>query len=285
MGDNYKKIDLDVHYDTENNDIASEFYNKVFEITHEYKRAVAYFDSASLMIILDGVRSLVNNNCKIFFLVSPQISDKDIDAIEKGYKSRNDIADEIFLNDFEGVSGNQYNVLAWLIYKKIVEIKIVFRVDNGPGIFHEKLGIIKDMDGEVVGEHIGLMHYTLGQRRGLDLGGIIGGNGGRWFVVEKDIKNNILYVSQGEHPKMFTNGLITYNMHWITGTPEEEVFECKAKFRYRQPDQEVKVLRQKNGHVKVFFKSKQRAITPGQWVVLYDNNICLGGGIIEETIA
>ena len=136
-----------------------------------------------------------------------------------------------------------------------------------------------------MGEHIGLMHYTLGQRRGLDLGGIIGGNGGRWFVVEKDIKNNILYVSQGEHPKMFTNGLITYNMHWITGTPEEEVFECKAKFRYRQPDQEVKVLRQKNGHVKVFFKSKQRAITPGQWVVLYDNNICLGGGIIEETIA
>ena len=144
MCDNYKELVLDVHYDTENNDIASEFYNKVFEVTHEYKRAVAYFDSASLMIILDGIKSLVNNNCKMFFLVSPQISDKDVEAIEKGYKSRSDVADEIFLNDFESVSGNQYNVLAWLIYKKIVEIKIVFRVDNGPGIFHEKLGIIKD---------------------------------------------------------------------------------------------------------------------------------------------
>lgn len=153
MYDNYKEMILDVHYDTENNDIACEFYNKVFIATCEYKRAVAYFDSRSLMIILDGIKSLVSNNCKIFFLVSPQISDKDIDAIEKGYKSRSEIADEIFLKDFEDVSGDQYNLLAWLIHKKIVEIKIVFRVDNGPGIFHEKLGIIKDNKKDTVCFH------------------------------------------------------------------------------------------------------------------------------------
>lgn len=146
-----------------------------------------------------------------------------------------------------------------------------------------KPGEMKDMSGKLVGKHMGLMYYTLGQRRGLDIGGKVDGNGKRWFVVDKDIENNILYVSQGEHKKMFSNGLFTYDMHWITGTPELKEFECNAKFRYRQPDQKVKVTLLEDGKVKIDFVEKQRAVTPGQWVVLYDNEICLGGGIIEET--
>lgn len=148
-----------------------------------------------------------------------------------------------------------------------------------------KEGDMLDMEGNKVGTHDGLMFYTLGQRRGLKLGGQLGGNGERWFVVDKDVENNILYVSQGEHPKMFSNGLVTNKLHFIANKPEEEVFECTAKFRYRQPDQEVKVVLNKNGGAKVFFKQKQRAVTPGQWVVLYKNDECLGGGIIEEIIA
>lgn len=148
-----------------------------------------------------------------------------------------------------------------------------------------KPGIIKDMEGNTVGKHIGLMHYTIGQRKGLDLGGRKGGNGKRWFVVEKDVKNNILYVNQGEHPKMYSSALITYKMHFIADEIKQKTFECTAKFRYRQPDQKVTVTKQDNGNYKITFAKKQRAVTPGQWVVLYDNDICLGGAVIEEIIS
>ena len=145
-----------------------------------------------------------------------------------------------------------------------------------------KKGTIKDLEGNVLGEHEGLMYYTLGQRRGLNIGGLKGGTGERFFVVEKDLKNNVLYVSQGESEKLYSNGLVMYEMHWINGTPKETKFECTAKFRHRQPDQKVTVELQENGQVKLYFKEKQRAITEGQWAVLYNNDICLGGGVIEE---
>lgn len=146
-----------------------------------------------------------------------------------------------------------------------------------------KPGKIVDVEGNVVGKHDGLMYYTLGQRRGLNIGGMAGGNGERWFVVEKDLQNNRLIVSQGEGEELFSDGLFASEFNWIPKIPEEKVFECFAKFRYRQPDQKVRVTILDDKHIKVDFDVRQRAITPGQFVVLYDKDgICYGGGIIDE---
>lgn len=144
-----------------------------------------------------------------------------------------------------------------------------------------KPGKIVDLDGKIVGEHDGLMYYTLGQRRGLNIGGKSGGNGDRWFVVKKDLKNNKLIVSQGEDDLLFSSSCITYKVNWIPDIPNEKEFDCYAKFRYRQPDQKVrvKILEDK---VVVTFYQKQRAVTEGQYVVFYNNGYCLGGGVIEE---
>lgn len=144
-----------------------------------------------------------------------------------------------------------------------------------------KDGNICTIDGKVVGRHTGVLYYTIGQRRGLNIGGYAGGNGERWFVVSKDIEKNILYVHQGEDDLLYTDYLIAEEFNWISGIPNNE-FECTAKFRYRQPDQKVKVMVDKddNKKIKVIFDEKQRAITAGQYVVLYNNDICLGGGKI-----
>lgn len=147
-----------------------------------------------------------------------------------------------------------------------------------------KPGDIVDTNGNIVGKHDGLMYYTLGQRRGLNIGGKAGGNGERWFVVQKDLKNNKLIVSQGEGEELFSDGLYASEFNWIPEKPIEEKFDCFAKFRYRQPDQAVTVTIIDDTHIKVDFKERQRAITPGQFVVLYDKDgICYGGGVIDES--
>lgn len=146
-----------------------------------------------------------------------------------------------------------------------------------------KKGDIVDKDGKKVGEHDGVMYYTLGQRRGLNIGGTKDGNGDRWFVIDKDIKANKLIVSQGEGEELFSKGLVTYKVNWIPEEPKEKVFDCYAKFRYRQPDQKVRVTIESD-KVKVDFYEKQRAVTPGQFVVFYTETDCLGGGVIEEVI-
>lgn len=145
-------------------------------------------------------------------------------------------------------------------------------------------GDIVDNHGKVVGKHDGLMYYTLGQRRGLNIGGLKGGNGQRWFVLEKDIKNNRLIVSQGEDEQLFSDGLFATDFNWIPERPNQDEFVCFAKFRYRQPDQKVKVKITGENTITVDFDQKQRAITPGQFVVLYDEKgLCLGGGIIDKS--
>ena len=145
-------------------------------------------------------------------------------------------------------------------------------------------GKILDLEGNEVGTHDGLMYYTLGQRRGLNIGGRKGGNGERWFVVDKDLANNILYVSQGEGEELFSSGLYASGMNWIPDKPEEKEFDCLAKFRYRQPDQKVHISVLNDKDIKVDFFERQRAITPGQYVVLYnEEGVCLGGGTIDKS--
>ncbi|MFV9509694.1 tRNA 2-thiouridine(34) synthase MnmA [Tepidibacillus sp. LV47] len=144
-------------------------------------------------------------------------------------------------------------------------------------------GEIRTLDGEVKGTHQGLMYYTLGQRKGLGIGGE--GTGEPWFVVDKDVKNNILYVAQGaNHPSLYSKGLVATDVNWISGKPPAKQFTCTAKFRYRQPDQKVTVIIKENHTCEVIFEEKQKAITPGQAVVFYQDEVCLGGGIIDQVI-
>lgn len=146
-------------------------------------------------------------------------------------------------------------------------------------------GDIVTLSGEVVGKHDGLMYYTLGQRRGLGIGGK--GDGQRWFVLDKDIENNRLIVEQGEHDGLFSKALQGENATWISGKPPvgddgSEGFRCTAKIRYRQKDQPAYVELGKKGKISVCFDEPQRAVTPGQSVVFYQDDICLGGAIIEK---
>ncbi|MBQ5955962.1 MAG: tRNA 2-thiouridine(34) synthase MnmA [Clostridia bacterium] len=139
-------------------------------------------------------------------------------------------------------------------------------------------GEIRTHKGEYIGQHIGLMYYTLGQRRGLNIGGR--GTGERWFVVEKDLKNNILYVEQGEDsPELYSHVIIVNDFNFINPVEYKE-FDCMAKFRYRQPDQKVHVYVENNS-VLIDTYEKQRAVTPGQYAVLYSGDECLGGGQVD----
>ena len=141
-------------------------------------------------------------------------------------------------------------------------------------------GKILSLTGEEVGRHIGLMYYTIGQRKGLDLGGKAGEDG-RWFVVKKDLENNILYVSHGDESPLFSAACEVSGLNWIGNMPQSTL-ECTAKFRYRQPEQKVRVALDNNGGARVEFEEKQRAVTEGQFAVFYSGNRCLGGGTIEK---
>jgi tRNA-uridine 2-sulfurtransferase len=135
--------------------------------------------------------------------------------------------------------------------------------------------------GDVKGLHDGLMYYTLGQRQGLGIGG--SGSGEPWFVADKDLESNTLYVVQGDtHSSLYSVALTASDVNWIS--PEAPVIpiRCTAKFRYRQPDQGVTISLQDDGLSRVEFDTPQKAITPGQAVVFYDGEVCLGGGTIDK---
>ena len=144
-------------------------------------------------------------------------------------------------------------------------------------------GEIRSLEGEIKGKHDGLMYYTLGQRKGLGIGGA--GTGEPWFVVSKDLEKNILYVTQGEnHPSLYSSGLIATDIQWVSEKQKPSVFKCTAKFRYRQADQGVTVHIEKDNTCKVLFDKPQKAITPGQAVVFYDGAVCLGGATIDKVL-
>jgi tRNA-specific 2-thiouridylase len=147
-------------------------------------------------------------------------------------------------------------------------------------------GIIEAPDGQHIGRHQGLMYYTLGQRKGLGIGGQAGAEETPWFVVAKDLKRNRLVVAQGhDHPMLLAPGLEAGQLHWIADKrPSESRFKCHARIRHRQPLQECTLTLAPDGRCQLSFISPQRAITPGQSVVFYQGAECLGGGIIERTL-
>ena len=147
-----------------------------------------------------------------------------------------------------------------------------------------KKGFIKDLEGNVVGEHDGVMYYTIGQRRGLNLGGKNGYEHDRWFVVKKDVKTNTLYVNCGECDEMFSSGCVVTDFNWIADTPKQD-FDCFVKLRYRQPDQKSRVEIIDEKTIRLVFSERQRAVTIGQFAVLYgEDGVCYGGGRINELI-
>jgi tRNA-specific 2-thiouridylase len=146
----------------------------------------------------------------------------------------------------------------------------------------EKPGLMKTPDGTVIGEHIGLMFYTLGQRQGLGIGGVKNHPDEPWYVLHKDLDSNDLYVGQGhDHPWMFSSELKASQLNWVTGNAPETGKSYTAKVRYRQEDQSCEVIRLDGDGIHIRFHEPQRAVTPGQSVVLYSGDECLGGGIID----
>ena len=144
-----------------------------------------------------------------------------------------------------------------------------------------KPGEIHSDEGEVLGTHNGLMYYTMGQRKGLGIGGLQNAEETPWYVVDKDLDNNVLIVAQGQdHPRLYHNTLETGHIHWIN-PQQSPVKNCAAKIRYRQEDQLCTIENLTDDRHVVHFEQPQRAITPGQSIVFYQDEICLGGGIIE----
>lgn len=151
--------------------------------------------------------------------------------------------------------------------------------------YPEKAGDIVDIKtNETVGKHTGISKYTIGQRKGLGIGGKKGTDNAGWFVVKKDIINNVLYVTQGDNDALNSKALISHSMNWLIKEPNTNIIKAKAKFRYRQEDQDVLIHRLAENSVYVEFDKPQRAVTIGQYAVFYDEDTCIGGGVIDEVI-
>ncbi len=149
-----------------------------------------------------------------------------------------------------------------------------------------KPGDIKSSQGDNLGRHDGLMFYTLGQRQGLGIGGTRAGDDAPWYVVDKDTQTNTLTVAQGKnHPMLYSQGLICGEIHWLKPHSNDEMpLTCYAKTRYRQADQACVISPEQNKQHYVLFSDLQRAVTPGQYIVFYNKNQCLGGATIEQII-
>lgn len=144
-------------------------------------------------------------------------------------------------------------------------------------------GKIESVTGEVVGEHQGLMYHTLGQRKGLGIGGMKDSNDNPWYVVDKDMTRNVLIAAQGHnHPRLFSDGLIANQLMWVDRQARTQPFRCMVKTRYRQEDIPCLIEPFSADSIKVTFDSPQIAVTPGQSAVFYDGAVCLGGGVIEQ---
>ena len=148
----------------------------------------------------------------------------------------------------------------------------------------DRPGAIEDADGRVLGRHHGLSRYTLGQRQGLQVGGVAGAGDAPWYVVAKDAARNVLLVAQGhDHPLLMADRLFATHAHWIAGRPPRLPLACTARARHRQPEQPCRVEQGgAEGTLQVRFEQPQRALTPGQFIVFYAGEVCLGGATIAS---
>ena len=144
-------------------------------------------------------------------------------------------------------------------------------------------GDIETAEGQIIGRHDGLMYHTLGQRKGLLIGGLKDFSEDPWYVVDKDVARNVLIVGQGaNHPRLYSKGLIANQLHWVDRIGPQETLRCVVKTRYRQADIDCHITVLADGSLQVLFDQPQKAVTPGQSAVFYLDKVCLGGGIIEN---
>ena len=142
-------------------------------------------------------------------------------------------------------------------------------------------GEIKTLDGETIGEHHGAYYYTIGQRQGLG----IGGEGKPWYVAEKDVKRNIVYAVQGhDHDALMKQVVLAEQLHWISGVPPILPLYCRAKTRYRHDEQHCVISMVGPNYTRIEFDYPQWAVTPGQSIVFYEDDVCIGGGIIRAAL-
>ena len=147
-----------------------------------------------------------------------------------------------------------------------------------------KPGPIETDEGDVIGHHEGLMYYTIGQRKGLEIGGHKDYPNAPWFVIGKDVERNVLIIGQGKnHPRLFANRIIVEDVHWISPHRFEGQIECSAKFRYRQNDQTVLIRWINDKDIEVIAHIPIKSVTPGQAAVFYQGEVCLGGGTIQAS--
>ena len=147
-----------------------------------------------------------------------------------------------------------------------------------------KGGNIVNTEGKILGKHNGLMYYTIGQRKGIGIGNTKEGTGEPWFVVDKNLETNELIVTQGDKSVLYSKGLIATDFNFINMEDMEFPLECTVKFRYRQSDSKAVIKKLPDEKYEVLFDEPQKAVTPGQTVVAYKDEVCLGGGVIDEII-
>jgi tRNA-specific 2-thiouridylase len=148
-----------------------------------------------------------------------------------------------------------------------------------------KPGPILSLEGEIIGEHNGLMFHTIGQRKGLGIGGLRNASEEPWFVVDKRLADNTLIVAQGhDNPALYSNGLLASDVHWISRPSSNKEFRCTARTRHRQKDQPCNVMLDAKHGCKVIFDEPMWAVAPGQYVVFYNDEVCLGGGVIDQSL-
>lgn len=146
-------------------------------------------------------------------------------------------------------------------------------------------GKIETAEGEVIGEHQGLMYHTLGQRKGLGIGGMKNSGDDPWYVVDKDLERNVLVVGQGgQHPRLMSVGFYADQLHWVDRKGPQDGAKITVKTRYRQRDVACSLTYEGEDRIKVIFDEPVAAVTPGQSAVFYDGEVCLGGGIIDSLI-
>jgi tRNA-specific 2-thiouridylase len=146
-------------------------------------------------------------------------------------------------------------------------------------------GNIETPEGKVIGKHDGLMYHTLGQRKGLHIGGLKDAGEAPWYVVAKDLTRNVLIAGQGaDHPMLYSDGLIANQLHWVDRQVLTTERRLTVKTRYRQQDVPCTVIPVDDEQIKVIFDAAEKAVTPGQSAVFYDGEVCLGGGIINQVI-
>ncbi|MBT1445819.1 tRNA 2-thiouridine(34) synthase MnmA [Shewanella sp. JM162201] len=146
-------------------------------------------------------------------------------------------------------------------------------------------GNIETPEGDIIGRHEGLMYHTLGQRKGLGIGGMKNSNDDPWYVVDKDMARNVLVVAQGhEHPRLMSKGMRVNQLHWVDRKGPADGARITVKTRYRQQDIPCSVKIIDAQTIEVLFDEPVAAVTPGQSAVFYDGEVCLGGGIIDSLI-